>query len=135
MHFLGRGSRSLNLLRDLEYAGHFYGRPVPLLHTFSKRHGYELMIIDVGGLLFVWNSDDPVLYVVDTGVSLNQLIACVENGRLPAKEVQLDASEAAWEFWFPVLLCYEQEGRGRNRCQELCERGGRINPGFLKRMR
>lgn len=78
------------------------------------------------------DSEHPVFFAVDTGVSLDHLIACVDHGQLPVGEVELDASEVIWEFWYSALRCYEREVYGRNRCLELFRRGGRIDGAFMK---
>ncbi|KAK7676667.1 hypothetical protein QCA50_016922 [Cerrena zonata] len=130
--FLGRGSGSSFAFRALERAGHFYGRPVPLLHTYNALCHYDLAIVDVGGLLFLKDSDEPVIYIVDEGITLEQLVASVHQGWFPAKEVPLDITEMYREILFYSMMLHERRDKGRNRCLELYRRGGRVNPRFLQ---
>ncbi|KAK7679977.1 hypothetical protein QCA50_016923 [Cerrena zonata] len=130
--FLGRGSGSPDDFRSLERATHFYERPIPLLHTFYTPYHSEHVIVNVGGLLFLRNSDEPLVYAVNEGVSLEQLLAFAAQGQLPTREVTLEASQDIVGYWFYSLMCYEREKKGRNRCLELYQRGGRVNARFLK---
>ncbi|KAK7676666.1 hypothetical protein QCA50_020348 [Cerrena zonata] len=91
--FLGRGSGSPDDFRSLERATHFYERPIPLLHTFYTPYHSEHVIVNVGGLLFLRNSDEPLVYAVNEGVSLEQLLAFAAQGQLPTREVTLEASQ------------------------------------------
>ncbi|KAK7683176.1 hypothetical protein QCA50_013849 [Cerrena zonata] len=129
--FLGWGSCAPDYFRGLEQAAHFYGRPIPLLRTWSTPYHRELAIFDVGGLLFVINRDEMTFYAVRSGITLQQLIVSIDQGSIPATEVSLDASEDMWGFWFYETMVRERK-EGRNRCLELYRRGGRVNKRFLK---
>jgi hypothetical protein len=118
--------------RTLDSASHFYGRPIPLLHTYDSPYHYDLAIVDVGGLLFLKNSDEPTFYVVNEGITLEHLVASVDQGWIPAQEVLLDISQEIREIWIYAMLDYERQETRRNRCLELYRRGGRVNGRFLK---
>ncbi|KAK7679974.1 hypothetical protein QCA50_016920 [Cerrena zonata] len=130
--FLGRGSSVPCGFRMLENAAHFYGRPIPLLHTCNSPYHYDLAIVDVGGLLFMRDVDDPLFYAVNEGITLEQLVASVDQGWIPAQEITLDVSQQIREIWSYAMMDHERKVTRRNRCLELYRRGGRVNGRFLK---
>ena len=123
------------LMQCLEHAANFYGQPILLLHKWIPRHQYEVMIFNIGGLLFWLNSEEPVFYAVDPSWSLDQLVEAINAGNFPREEVEFDSPEACWEVWFYSARNYECEVQGRNRCLDLFRRGGRVNPRFLESSR
>lgn len=132
LYFLGQGFDAPDLARDLEYAAHFYGRPIPLMRKWIPRRDYEVMIFNVGGLLVLFNSDEPFFYSVNPGITLRQLATSIEQGLFPVQQIKPDGSQAALNFWFGETSYFEREQKGRNRCLELYRRGGKVNAKFLK---
>lgn len=105
----------------LEHAHHFYGQPVPLVANDWAR------IFSAGGLLFLWVIDDTVR-VAPPGTSFEDLAALNAGGSVaPTLRRTMDNSAfyigaRFWDFWL-----WECEYRGRNRWQELKDRGGAVH--------
>lgn len=116
---------------DLERGSHFYGTAIPLLHRKIEGYHHELAIFSVGGLLFVLNTDDPFFHVVTPQMTLDELVASIEAGHLPAEEMVPDTAPGIIAIWFHRMMRRERLKLKRNRCLELHQRGGRVHPKFL----
>lgn len=112
---------SEDLAWDLEHAWHFYGDPVPLVSNDWTR------IYSAGGLLFVWVVDDT-LRVVPPGASFDDTAAMYRrpNGgtslRREMDQSAFDVGARFYEYWL-----WECKYFGRNRWQELKDRGGYVD--------
>lgn len=110
-----------DLAWDLEHAWHFYGEPVPLVSNTWAR------IFSAGGLLFVWVVDDT-LRVVHSGISFAQIAAAYRTpngGPSLRREPDRSAFDVGARFYDCWL--WECEHFGRNRWQELKDRGGDVD--------
>ncbi|KAK7677004.1 hypothetical protein QCA50_020033 [Cerrena zonata] len=118
-----------------ENAGHFYGRPIPLLYREDSVNIYaEWIISDIGGLLFVWCRElDENYMIAKPGVTLQQLADSITaQGSILAKRVKYDWSQCVVGFRFMKSMRCEWETHGRHRGKELLQRGGRVSDFVLE---
>lgn len=116
---------------QLENAGHFYGRPVPLLYRTCEDNRVEWVICIAGGLFFVWNPDwSDELMLARPGIALEQLASEIDSGNPTVDIIEYDLTEDIIATRFHCSFDEELKQHGRNRCTELRERGGRVGEGW-----
>jgi hypothetical protein len=114
----------------LENAGHFYGRPIPLLYRPHNENGYmDWVISDVGGHLFAWCYElDQNYMIANPGVTLQQLADSITTqGPILAKRISYDWPQCVVGYRFMKSVRCEWETHGRHRGKELLQRGGRVS--------
>ena len=106
----------------IEHAWHFYGDPIPLV-----RNRY-VSIFECGGLHLLWQPEGRQLFVADHGVSLEQLMETNGNTGVSLRFPDELADSVAERYY--GLWDWERAECGRNRWQELEQRGGDVHPAW-----
>lgn len=108
----------------LEHENHYYGTIIPLVQN------HWVIIFTAGGLLFVRFHEDLSLGVVNPGVSLDDLLHMYRDegdpgGPLTFVEEEWTVREVIGRYW--DMWNWERATTGRNRWQELKDRGGEVH--------
>ena len=131
LSFSGGVRHCLLIAWELENAGHFYGRPTPLL--FRMALGTLWVICEIGGLLFVYCYESSAFQLARPGVTLSQLADSVVSHNPQADEVSYDRTQLVLGDWFHSSADQEfREGKGKHhRRRELHARGGRVGDKWM----
>ena len=113
---------------ELEDSFYLIGTPFPLMYHPRE----ELIVVLVGGLLMICYEDDNHKLVLESGTTLQELVNAVENGALGAlRFVRLDRGATYLRQRFDIIWKWEWAEYGRNRWQELKDRGGEVDVSWL----
>lgn len=119
---------------EVENASHYYGRPIPLLRLSRD----DSVILDIGGLLFLWFRElqlDGLLLVV-SNMPLLQVADVVANGdyeSITEGHVERVRGQTMRSSSVHLSWATETLKLGRNRWQELAERGGRVHAELVEK--
>lgn len=112
---------------SLENAFHILGTPAPIL--YQPNETYDL--VHIGGLLFViWEM--YLVYLVDPVVTPQGFVDIAE-AKQPLPLTKLNYDEVAYRWGRKWWMYWNIERRrGRNRWEEMRERGGDVHPSLLE---
>jgi hypothetical protein len=112
----------------LERAYHFLGPPIPLVYNS------DFSIFTAGGLLFFWGRVDFDLRVVSFDCDLPNLVHRLEHGPLGGWFLRCRPESTVEHVGlaFRALWMYECGMHGRNRWQELKDRGGDVHADWIE---
>lgn len=106
---------------------HILGTPIPLLH----REEECITVFTVGGLLCVRDQEMCCYYVMQPHVTVDDIVNWVNAGHvvseLPVLQLTGDATVDYESQRFTVMWEWEWAEHGRNRWQELKDRGGEVD--------
>ena len=115
---------------ELEDAFFLIGTPFPLLYHPSS----ELIVVLVGGLMVLCTADEDPELVFEAGTTLREIVDAVDNGTLGAlslRSVRMVRGGSYLRSRFEIVWQWEWAEFGRNRWQELKDRGGEVDESWL----
>ena len=108
----------------LEDRYHILGTKFPLMTA-----GSVVTVFEAGGLLYVDHEDLNALYIVDEGLTINDFEPVFSGHFIPHGLTLLegDCTASTDYFRFSEMWAWEWDTSGRNRWQEMKDRGGEVD--------
>ena len=113
---------------QLEGCYHILGTKFPLMTA-----GSVVTVFEAGGLLYVDYEDHNALFIVDEGLTIDDIDPVYWGDFIPLGMTRIngDATAITDQFRFPDMWAWEWDSTGRNRWQEMKDRGGDVSDRWL----
>ena len=109
---------------------HLLGTPIPLMYHENE----GMIVVRVGGLLVICSDEDNEKYVLEPGTTIEDIANAVANGvhnTLQYTELTYESMQTFLIERLELMWQWEWSEFGRNRWQELADRGGEVDASWL----